>query len=138
MVTPLAFGFGNPGEWLIIAVVALIVFGPKRLPEVGKQLGQALREFRKISEEFTGAASSVRDEVESVYKPVLTPPSTYHPTSSPTVEQAITHRPYDQDPEELMAPVVPKPDEAPARTGLTLSTLPPTDGDAGSTDAKGH
>ncbi len=106
---PLAF-LGSPADIGIILVVALIVFGPKRLPEIGKQLGQAMRELRKITEEVTGAAHSVHSEVESVYKPVLSPPydygNPYATTSSATVEKAIEHRPYDQAPEDLMAPVV--------------------------------
>ena len=69
--TSVAFLTGSPAEWLIILIVALIVFGPKKLPEVGKQLGQAMREFRKITDEFTGVTHSVRDEVELVYKPIL-------------------------------------------------------------------
>jgi sec-independent protein translocase protein TatA len=108
---PLAFGFGSPADIAIILVVALIVFGPKKLPEVGKQLGQAMRELRKITDEVTGAAHSVHNEVESVYKPVLSPPheygNPYAATSSPTVEKVMSHRPYDQAPEDLMAPVVP-------------------------------
>ncbi len=106
---PLAF-LGSPADIGIILVVALIVFGPKRLPEIGKQLGQAMRELRKITEEVTGAAHSVHNEVESVYKPVLSPPheygNPYAGTSSPTVEKVLGHRPYDQEPEDLMAPVI--------------------------------
>jgi sec-independent protein translocase protein TatA len=123
-MAPLAFGFGNPGEWMIILIVALIVFGPKKLPEVGKQLGHAMREFRKMADDLTGAAHSVKDEFESAYKPVLTPPHTADSTSSATVEQAMAHRPYDQEPEDLMAPAVPEVPK-PAQGGLTLSTLPP-------------
>ena len=107
---PLAF-LGSPADIGIILVLALIVFGPKRLPEIGKQLGQAMRELRKITDEVSGAAHSVHSEVESVYKPVLSPPydygNPYSTTSSATVEKAIGHRPYDQEPEDLMAPVVP-------------------------------
>lgn len=112
---PLAF-FGSPADIGIILMLALIVFGPKRLPEIGKQLGQAMRELRKVTEEFTGTLHSVHTEVESVYKPVLSPPheygNPYAGTSSATVEKAIEHRPYDQAPEDsipkdLMAPVVP-------------------------------
>ena len=107
---PLAFGF-SPPDIAIILVLALIVFGPKKLPEIGKQLGQALREMRKVTDELTGAVHSVQQEVESVYKPVLTPPSEYggnpyQTTSSPTIEKAMTQRPYDQDPEDLMKPIV--------------------------------
>jgi TatA/E family protein of Tat protein translocase len=41
--------FGSLGmpELLLIMVIALLVFGPKKLPEVGRSLGKALREFKK-------------------------------------------------------------------------------------------
>ncbi|MCA9773748.1 MAG: twin-arginine translocase TatA/TatE family subunit [Myxococcales bacterium] len=45
------FGLGFQ-EILVIAVVALIVVGPKRLPQVGQALGRALAEFRRASDEF--------------------------------------------------------------------------------------
>jgi len=38
-----------------ILVIALIVFGPKKLPQIGRSLGQALRELRKASNDFTSA-----------------------------------------------------------------------------------
>jgi len=130
---PLAF-FGSAPDIGIILVVALIIFGPKKLPEVGKQLGQAMREFRKMADELTGAVHSVRDDVESAYKPVLT--STLdHSTSSSTVEHAMSHRPFDSDAEDLMAPAVMPKSDPPA---LTLSTLPPGPPQAGADNAKGH
>jgi len=49
----------GPAEVLVILVVALLVFGPKRLPEVGRQVGRGLRELRKIQE-------TVRDELNDV------------------------------------------------------------------------
>jgi sec-independent protein translocase protein TatA len=39
-------GLDNPTHWLFIAIVALIVFGPKRLPELGRSVGSGLRGFR--------------------------------------------------------------------------------------------
>lgn len=39
-------------ELILILVVALLVFGPKRLPELGRALGRAMREFRRTTEEF--------------------------------------------------------------------------------------
>lgn len=39
-------------EILMILVVALIIFGPRKLPELGKTLGQSLAQFRKASEDF--------------------------------------------------------------------------------------
>ena len=108
-LTPLAFGFGNPADWMIIMVVALIVFGPKKLPEVGRQLGQAMREFRKMTDELTGAAHSVRDEVESAWHtPTTGGYQEHHAASSPTVEAATGSHVYDQAPEDLMAPRRPR------------------------------
>ena len=39
----------GPAEWVIILIIALIIFGPGKLPDVGKGIGSALREFRKSS-----------------------------------------------------------------------------------------
>jgi len=46
--------FGNIGlpELLVILAIALLIFGPKKLPEVGRSIGKALREFRKTSDEI--------------------------------------------------------------------------------------
>jgi len=46
--------FGNIGfpELLIILAIALLIFGPKKLPEVGKSIGRAVREFRRTSDEI--------------------------------------------------------------------------------------
>ena len=39
-------------ELLVIMVIALLVFGPEQLPELGRRLGRAMREFRRASDEF--------------------------------------------------------------------------------------
>ena len=44
----------GPTELIIILVLALIVFGPKRLPEIGRSIGRSLREFRRASDEIRG------------------------------------------------------------------------------------
>ena len=41
----------GPLELMVIMVIALLVVGPKRLPEVGKSIGKGLREFRRAQEE---------------------------------------------------------------------------------------
>ena len=52
----------GPGELLMILVLALIVFGPKRLPEIGRTLGKTMKEIRSVSDELT---SQFRGELES-------------------------------------------------------------------------
>ncbi|MBI2467521.1 MAG: twin-arginine translocase TatA/TatE family subunit [Candidatus Rokubacteria bacterium] len=39
-------------ELLVLLVIALLVFGPYKLPELGRALGRAMREFRRASDEF--------------------------------------------------------------------------------------
>ena len=39
----------GPGSLIIIAVIALLVFGPKKLPEIGKAFGSSLREFKSAT-----------------------------------------------------------------------------------------
>lgn len=46
------FGLG-PTELAIIAVIVLLIFGAKRLPEIGKGLGSAIREFKNVKKELT-------------------------------------------------------------------------------------
>ena len=47
------FGLGVP-EMVIIAVVALVIFGPKKLPEFGKGLGKSIRDFKDAMAEKSG------------------------------------------------------------------------------------
>jgi len=56
--------FGTLGgpEIFLILVVALIVFGPRKLPEIGKSVGKMLAEFRKASNDFK---RTIEDEVEA-------------------------------------------------------------------------
>ena len=46
--------FGSIGfpEIILILVIALLIFGPKKLPEVGKSIGKAIREFKRASDEI--------------------------------------------------------------------------------------
>jgi sec-independent protein translocase protein TatA len=60
------FGLGWQ-ELVIILVIALIIFGPKKLPELGKSLGQAIRGFREGSDKATQAA---RKEIKDIEKSV--------------------------------------------------------------------
>ena len=57
---------GIPGLVLIL-ILALIIFGPKKLPELGRAVGQTLGEFKKSARELT---SDVVEEIEDVKKEV--------------------------------------------------------------------
>ena len=56
------FGIGA-GEFVVILIVALIVFGPGKLPEVGRAIGKGLREFRKAQAALSQTLNSI-DEPE--------------------------------------------------------------------------
>jgi len=45
-------------EMIFIFVIALIIFGPKKLPEIGRQVGKALNEFKRASNEFKAQIES--------------------------------------------------------------------------------
>lgn len=52
----------GPGELLVIGVLALLIFGPKRLPEIARSVGKALREFKRATGEFTEELKSGLEE----------------------------------------------------------------------------
>lgn len=55
---------GIPGLILIL-VIALIIFGPKKLPEIGKAMGQTLKEFKNSTKELTSDDSDSKAEQQS-------------------------------------------------------------------------
>ncbi len=57
------FGLGIP-ELIVIFVIALVVFGPKKLPDLGKSIGRAMAEFKKAQQEFQESVKSEMNEVQ--------------------------------------------------------------------------
>lgn len=74
------FGIGMP-ELLVILVVALLVLGPKRLPEIARSLGRGMAEFRKASNEFSRTLSA---SIEEPPHPPIAPPQPTPSASVPT------------------------------------------------------
>lgn len=59
------FGLGVP-ELIVILVVALLVFGPGKLPEIGSALGRSIRDFRKA---FEGGDPKIEEQQKDPHSP---------------------------------------------------------------------
>jgi len=79
------FGIGMP-ELILILALALIVLGPKRLPEVARMLGKGLSEFRRATDELKDELRHVEAEVEQPSQPSVKP----SPPDSPPAASAET------------------------------------------------
>ncbi|GGR84944.1 twin-arginine translocase TatA/TatE family subunit [Deinococcus sedimenti] len=79
----------GPAELLVVLLVALVVFGPRKLPELGKSLGNGLREFRKSTQSF-------RDDL------TLTPPA-HAPVPAPAA-QSVAASVAPVNPADVTAP----------------------------------
>jgi len=87
--------FGPIGmpELIIILVIALIIFGPRKLPELGRSLGKSINEFKKASNELR---STLEDEIRveeqrdraSAVTPATPPAATPPPADATTVSRA--------------------------------------------------
>ncbi|MDJ0574660.1 MAG: TatA/E family twin arginine-targeting protein translocase [Xenococcaceae cyanobacterium MO_234.B1] len=61
------FGIGLP-EMALIMVVALLIFGPKKLPEIGRSLGKTIRSFQDASKEFEAEFKREAQKIEESVK----------------------------------------------------------------------
>jgi sec-independent protein translocase protein TatA len=95
------FGIGLP-EMALIMVLALLVFGPKKLPEIGRSLGKTIRSFQDASKEFE---SEFKREAEQIEKTINEPmKATLEPKA---LSESATHA----DSTEVIEEVTEKADE---------------------------
>jgi sec-independent protein translocase protein TatB len=130
---PVRLGTFGVGDTLLIVVVALIVFGPKKLPEISRQVGKLLYEFRKasndfkfqIEEELRAAEQSERQKELSAQAAVSEPATPIAITAGETVsaEPVIDDA---QTPEDATA--APATETAPAETGASETAQPEASG----------
>lgn len=90
-------------ELILIFVVALIVFGPRKLPELGKSLGKSIAEFKRASNDLR---STLDEEIrlEERRTPTATPAQT--PASPPALSAPVEISP--TDPSVLSSPAAPE------------------------------
>ena len=94
-------------ELILIFVIALIVFGPKNLPDLGRRLGRAMREFRRASDEFRSTIETNLKINEPDPMPEPTPvPVAAEAEASPATAEAL--------PDSVLDPYAPAQAVAPA------------------------
>ena len=84
--------FGSIGmpELIIIFVIALIIFGPRKLPELGRSLGKSLAEFKKASNELRNTLEEeirIEEQKEAAAKPTAAAPT----PAAPVAEEVVRH-----------------------------------------------
>lgn len=128
------FGIGMP-ELVVIFVIALLVFGPKELPKIGKTIGRAMAEFRRASDELKEGIQREIDQAEREtdgQKPAapIEPLAQTEPAAAPTepavpenqlelpMQAALATEPSTEPSAESPAPAAAPTGEAQAAAGV--------------------
>jgi sec-independent protein translocase protein TatA len=111
----------QPTHLLFVLVVALLVLGPKRLPEVGRTLGSGLRDFRSA---INGESTDSRDEIESKPWQSTPAPEEKHEFAHDGETTPETHE-FAHEASGTSAAVPEAPAAAPAPVAASASAPPP-------------
>ena len=91
------FGIGLP-EMALIMMVALLVFGPKKLPEIGRSLGKAIKGFQDASKEFEDEFKKEAARIEkTVAEPMKATLETPEPKALNPDAESVANKPAETD-----------------------------------------
>jgi sec-independent protein translocase protein TatA len=79
----------GPGEIILIVIVAIMIFGAAKIPEIGKQVGKGVRDFKKYSSGADGEKAAGPE-----HKPVI---PTAPAETSPLVSNQFPHGPFSKN-----------------------------------------
>ena len=99
------FGIGFP-ELIVIMVIALIVVGPKKLPDLAKALGKGMAEFRKATHEIKESLD-IDEDFHEIKRDLADSMTTYGSEEEPLYEEVIDKTP------DINGPAVEKPSSEP-------------------------
>lgn len=105
----------GPAEILVILVVALLVFGPDKMPEMARQAGRAFREFRRVQQHLRSELSGAVSDLDG----------------SPSADAAPSEAPAGGDPVPMLPPLDAdpgQPDAQPPPPGVTGAAPEASDG----------
>jgi len=86
-------------EMIFIFLLALIIFGPRKLPEIGRQIGKAMGEFKKASNEFKSQIEGeirnleLEETVKKASEPQILPPQGSVANTAPAADAVVMHDP---------------------------------------------
>ena len=132
----------GPAEILVVLVIALLVFGPNKMPEIAKQVGKGFREFRRVQQHLKSELRDVVSEfdspsVEQQAVPMLPPKDDAPAPSAPeayTAEASTAEAPVAEPPASASDAPAPTA-SAPAPAPEVPATLPTPEPDAPSETA---
>jgi sec-independent protein translocase protein TatB len=109
-------------ETIFLFFLALVIFGPKKLPEIARQIGKAMNEFRRASNEFKAQIESEISQLEVEQHQQILPPSepphgavaalplTLEPAVSPELSSEASPEQHDHQPGSFQPHAIKAPD----------------------------
>src|SRR5437773_12217148 len=117
-------------EMIFIFLLALIIFGPKKLPEIGRQIGRALNEFKRASNEFKAQIESeisqldLENNRQTILPPVQAPPGSVASGRLPPAETSAPETSTSEIPTPQISPPEISPPEIPTPPTSSLAKAP--------------